>query len=79
MVVQVAAKALQRLAATSSDKLQRFALDWLKSKLEYTGRQRDFQDALQQAMQELERLSIISGGNIEKNTKGKLQTVWTRL
>ena len=73
------AKALQRLAATSSDKLQRFALDWLKSKLEYTGRQRDFQDALQQAMQELERLGIISGGKIEKNTKGKLQTVWTRL
>ena len=73
------AKALQRLAATSSDKLQRFALDWLKSKLEYTGRQRDFEDALQHAMAELERLAIISGGKIEKNTKGKLQTVWTRL
>ena len=73
------AKALQRLAATSSDKLQRFALDWLKSKLEYAGRQRDFEDALQHAMAELERLAIISGGKIEKNTKGKLQTVWTRL
>ena len=73
------AKALQRLVATSADTLQRYALDWLKSKLEYTGRQRDFEDALQQAMQELERLGIISGGKIEKNTKGKLQTVWTRL
>lgn len=73
------AKALQRLAATSADKLQRFALDWLKSKLEYAGRQRDFEDALRHAMAELERLGIISGGKIEKNTKGKLQTVWTRL
>ena len=73
------AKALQRLVATSADTLQRYALDWLKSKLEYTGRQRDFEDALQHAMTELERLAIISGGKIEKNTKGKLQTVWTRL
>ena len=73
------AKALQRLAATSADKLQRFALDWLKTKLDYTGRQRDFENALTSAMQELERLEIITGSKIEKNTKGKLQTVWTRL
>jgi hypothetical protein len=73
------AKALQRLVATSADALQRYALDWLKSKLEYTGRQRDFEAALKNAMLELERLAIISGGKIETNTKGKLQTVWTRL
>lgn len=73
------AKALQRLAATSSDKLQRYSLDWLKSKLEYSSPIRKFREALEAAMQELERLAIISGGKIEKNTKGKLQAVWNRL
>lgn len=73
------AKALQRLVATSSETVQRFALDWLKSKLEYSGRLRDFTDALKKAMRELERLEIIAGGRIEDNSKGKPQTVWTKL
>lgn len=73
------AKALQRLVATSSDLVQRNALDWLKTKLEYAGRLRDFKDALEKAMRELERLKIIGGGRIELSTKGKEQAVWTKL
>lgn len=71
------AKALQRLVATSSDPLQRYALDWLKEKMQYTGRPRDFRTAILKATQELERLEIIATGCIEKSTKGKEQlAIW---
>lgn len=73
------AKALQRLAATSDETIQRYALDWLKRKLEYTGRLRDFVDALNRAMRELERHEIIAAGRIETSTKGKPQAVWTKI
>jgi hypothetical protein len=69
------AKTLQRLIATSADPVQRYALDWLKDKMEYTGRLRDFRDALTRAVRELERLEIIAKGNIEDSTKGKPQLV----
>lgn len=67
------------MAATSDEIIQRYALDWLKEKLEYTGRMRDFLDAIARAMRELERLEIIAGGRIESSTKGRTQAVWTRL
>lgn len=67
------AKTLQRLVATSSDVVQRYTLDWLKDKMEYTGRSRDFREALTRAVQELERLEIITTGRIEPSTKGKEQ------
>ena len=73
------AKALQRLVATSADPVQRYALDWLKSKLEYSGRMRDFTDAIEKAMRELERLEIIVDGRIDASSKGKPQAIWTRL
>lgn len=73
------AKALQRLVATSNDQVQRYKLDWLKQKLEYSGRLRDFTEALEKAMRELERLEIVAGGRIEKSTKSNLQAVWTKL
>lgn len=69
------AKALQRLIATSSDRVQRYALDWLKAKMEYSGRMRDFRDALARACAELERLEIIAAHKIEASTKGKEQLV----
>lgn len=69
------AKTLQRLVATSADQVQRYALDWLKPKMEYTGRMRDFRDALDRAALELERLEIIAKGRIEDSTKGKPQLV----
>lgn len=71
------AKTLQRLVATSADPVQRYALNWLKSKMEYSGRLRDFRDALDRACTELERLEIISAHRIEDSTKGKEQlTMW---
>lgn len=73
------AKALQRLVATSNDTIQRNALDWLKNKLQYTGRQRDFADALDRAMRELERLEIIANGRREISTKGQPQATWVKL
>lgn len=69
------AKALQRLLATSSDPVQRYALDWLKDKMQYAGRLRDFKDALARAVQELERLEIVAAGRVEASTKGKEQLV----
>lgn len=73
------AKALQRLVATSDDTIQRNALDWLKNKLQYTGRSRDFVDALDRAMRELERLDIIADGRREISTKGRPQATWVKL
>lgn len=67
------AKTLQRLVATSSNPVQRYALDWLKGKMEYSGRMRDFRDALARACAELERLEIITAHKIEDSTKGKPQ------
>jgi hypothetical protein len=68
------AKTLQRLVATSSDPVQKYALDGLKAQMEYGGRMRDFRDALTRACAELERLGIASG-TIEDSTKGAPQLV----
>ena len=67
------AKTLQRLVATSSDTVQRYALDWLKSKMEYSSPMRKFREALAVACTELERLEIIAAHKIEDSTKGKPQ------
>lgn len=72
---QEMAKTLQRLLATTSDPVQRYALNWLKNKMEYGGRMRDFREALTRALRELERLEIIVRGCIEDSTKGKPQLV----
>jgi len=73
------AKALQRLVATSNESIQRYALDWLKEKLGYKGRMRDFVNAVNRAIHELERVEVIAGGRIETSTKGRAQTVWKKL
>ena len=67
------AKSLQRLLATSSNPVQRYALDWLKGKMEYSGRMRDFRNALTRACTELKRLEIITAHKIEDSTRGKPQ------
>jgi len=69
------AKALQRLIATSSDRVQRHNLEWLKAKMEYGGRMRDFRTALSTASKELERLGIIDQWSVESSTRGKEQLV----
>jgi len=71
------AKALQRLIATSDEVPQRYGLEWLKDKMQYSGRMRDFRDALERACDELERLGIIARSMIEDSTRGKPQlAVW---
>jgi hypothetical protein len=67
------AKTLQRLLATSADPVQRYALDWLKGKMEYASPMRKFREALAAACKELERLEIITAHEIEGSTKGKPQ------
>lgn len=67
------AKALQRQLATSADPVQRYALDWLKSKMVYASPMRKFRDALGAACKELERLEIVSAWRIQISTKGKPQ------
>lgn len=64
------AKALQRLFATSNESPQRYDLNWLKDKMQYTGRQRDFKIALDKALGELKRLEIVTVWRIERSTKG---------
>jgi hypothetical protein len=67
------AKTLQRLLVTSADPVQRYALDWLKGKMEYASPMRKFREALAAACKELERLEIITAHKIEDSTKGKPQ------
>lgn len=71
------AKALQRLVATSCDLIQRYSLEWLKEKMQYTGRMRDFREAVTRAALELERLDIIASSKVEVSTKGREQlSMW---
>ena len=67
------AKTLQRLVVTSADRVQRYALDWLKSKMEYASPVRKFREALASACTELEQLEIVSEWRIEDSTRGKPQ------
>lgn len=67
------AKTLQRLLATSSNPVQRYALDWLKAKMEYASPMRKFRESLTAACKELERLEIITSHRIEDSTKGQPQ------
>lgn len=67
------AKTLQRLVATSSNQVQRYALDWLKAKMEYGSPMRKFREALAGGCRELERLGIIAAHRIENSTKGRPQ------
>lgn len=73
------AKSLQRLISTSADPVQRYSLELLKERAQYSSPMRKFKEALANAMRELERMEIIAGGRIEKSTKGKEQAVWTKL
>ena len=69
------AKTLQRLITTSADPVQRYALDWLKAKMEYASPLRKFKESILASVHELERLEIIAKGKIEMSTKGKEQLV----
>lgn len=72
------AKRLQRLVATSNDRMQHYSLDYLKEVCCHEGRMRDFKSALSEALEELERLHIIKNHRIEISSKGKEQALWQR-
>lgn len=73
------AKALQRLVATSANREQQYALDWLKEKMQYASPMHKFKFALTKAMHELQRLKIITEGRIGLSSKGKEQASWKKL
>ncbi|MCA8223654.1 plasmid replication initiator TrfA [Burkholderia sp. BC1] len=73
------AKTLQRLVATSADKVQRYGLDWLKAKLQYTSPLNKFRTSLCAALAELERVEVIAAAHIGISTRGLEQAVWTKL
>jgi hypothetical protein len=73
------AKRLQRLVATSADKVQRYSLEYLKEVCCHEGRMRDFRTALTDALDELERLHIIRNPKIETSSQGKEQAYWQRI
>jgi len=69
------AKSLQRLIATSSNQIQRYSLEWLKIKMEYSSPIRKFREALESACKELERLKILIKAEIENSKQGREQLV----
>ena len=73
------AKRLQRLVATSADKVQRYSLEHLKEVCCYDSPMRKFREALIEAMDELERLHIIRNPKIETSSQGKEQAYWQRI
>lgn len=73
---QNTSKSLQRLLATSSNKEQKYSIEWLKNKLEYNGRQRDFIDSINNSLKELKRVDIIKHGAIETSSKNNMQVVF---
>lgn len=73
------AKRLQRLVATSADKVQRYSLEHLKEVCCYDSPMRKFREALIEAMDELERLHILKNPKIETSSQGKEQAYWQRI
>lgn len=67
------AKALQLLFATSRNRRQPFELDKLKAKMRYASPMGKFRLSLMAGVSELERLGVITEGQIEKNSKGNEQ------
>lgn len=72
-------KSLQRLIGTSADIQQKYSLDILKQRAQYTGRMRDFRATLERSLAELDALNVISEPRIETAIRGHEQAVWTRL
>lgn len=72
-------KSLQRLIGTSADIQQKYSLDILKQRAQYTGRMRDFRATLERSLEELEALEVIAEPRIEAAIRGHEQAVWTRL
>ena len=71
------AKALQRLIATDAETVQRYALDGLKAQFSYSGRMRDFREAISRACSELVRVGVLARYRLDESSRGTEQlTVW---
>lgn len=64
------AKSLNRLLATSADRIQRYDLEWLKARAQFSGPMRNFRASLLAACGELERQELITQGTIERAKAG---------
>lgn len=73
------AKWLQRVVATSNERIQHYSLADLKERMRYSGPVRNFRTALKAALAELVRLKIVAKPRIEVSTRGVEQATWTRL
>ncbi|MGB0849100.1 MAG: plasmid replication initiator TrfA [Thiolinea sp.] len=73
------AKWLQCLIATSDNKIQRYALDDLKERMQYASPMRKFREAIRAAFDELKRLHIVRRPRIETGKSGKEQIVFERV
>lgn len=69
------AKTLQRLVATSSDRVQRYPLEQLKAQMHYSSPMRKFREAISASTQELIRLNVLANVQIEINTRSDEQLV----
>src|SRR3546814_2505615 len=67
-------KSLQRLIGTSADIQQKYSLDILKQRAQYTGRMRDFRTSLERSLTELEELEVITKPRIETATRDRKST-----
>lgn len=72
------AKAIQRIICASSNKNQRFALDDLKSSLQYGSPMHKFRKSLRSALKELKRVEIISDFSFHDLKSGAMGVVISR-
>ena len=74
------AKSLQRLFAASSDNPQRYSIDFLKDRAQYTGRMRDFISSLESALNKLQELKLINKWMVGASTRQENQlTIWNNM
>ncbi|MCZ4328496.1 TrfA [Castellaniella denitrificans] len=72
-------KSLQRLIGTSSDERQKYTLETLKDRAQYTSPMRKFRGNLERSLAELEACGIIARPCIETGARGQEMASWTRL
>lgn len=72
-------KSLQRLIGTSSDAEQKYSLQILKARAQFSSHMCKFRTKLEQSLQELEDLKVIASPRIETASRGNEQAVWTRV
>lgn len=73
------AKWIQNYLASHEPGAHRIGLHYLKAWMVYSSPMRKFREALEEALQELERLEIIAGARLEQSSKKEIQAFWVKL